>query len=274
MVAVPVPIRLAVYTVWEMRCAYCWTPLDFDALEVDHIIPKALTGDALHQQLKLHGLPEDFDKNSPENLVASCRPDNGCRKGKKPPPQAPSIALILQQARDRAPRVTQIASSYSSGAKADFALAQLLDLAKRNPDSLDEERREKINTLAEALSRTYRFRGLIKDDTIIYGDRSDLTSRRVILIDPESSLPKVALVLEQNHEKGKSIQNGAEPIAWAVRTKFGDYLTVLHYDERGTWEDIWLPVPFINGSPVFAASWDECPPGARVALRQAGFRAS
>ena len=51
----------------------------YSSFEVDHLVPKSLTGDKLDQALADYGLPVSFDIYALPNLVPSCRPCNGSR---------------------------------------------------------------------------------------------------------------------------------------------------------------------------------------------------
>lgn len=98
--------RLAIFKAWNERCVWCRIPLFFSEMEVDHVIPKSLDSEYAVPLIAAHGLADDFDLRSLENLTVSCGPCNA-GKGRKPPPEAPSITLVLATARSHAPGIAQ-----------------------------------------------------------------------------------------------------------------------------------------------------------------------
>lgn len=117
----PEELRLALFDVWGQSCRWCRRPLTYAEMEVDHLIPKSLTGSALGDALAQHGLPADYDLDATVNLVPSCRPCNGL-KGSRPPPTAPIIATLLEMARRRAPKAEALATSFAGQRELDRAL--------------------------------------------------------------------------------------------------------------------------------------------------------
>jgi hypothetical protein len=115
-------IRLALFKAWHERCVWCRIPLYFSEMEIDHVIPKSLDGENVRRLITAHGLSCDFDLHSLENLAASCGPCNG-GKGRKPPPEAPAITLVLDTARSHAPGIADVAEKLYGKRKLDEALA-------------------------------------------------------------------------------------------------------------------------------------------------------
>lgn len=74
--------RLAIWRAYGKRCVYTATPIEFHELHIDHLIPEYLIGKPhqLKTLLDKLGLPENFDLNSPKNLIP-CRSNINQSKG-------------------------------------------------------------------------------------------------------------------------------------------------------------------------------------------------
>lgn len=117
-------IRLAVFIEWGQRCTWCHQPLSYFEMELDHLIPKGLSGRALREALYQHGLPTDYKVHSTRNLVPSCRPCNAS-KSKRLPPTAPGVALLLEQASQHAPEVEKRAAKWKTARGLERALGEI-----------------------------------------------------------------------------------------------------------------------------------------------------
>lgn len=107
--------RLAMWKAWNERCAWCHNALDFGDMEVEHLIPKSLKGEMRWEVLKAHGLAEDYDLDSTQNLgPAHGHPCNRA-KASSPLPDSPRIALLLAKAEHLAPEIESAAASTSQG---------------------------------------------------------------------------------------------------------------------------------------------------------------
>jgi hypothetical protein len=93
-------------------------------MELDHLLPKSLTGPERSEALALHGLPEDWDLCALENQAPACATCNG-RKSSRVPPDAPIIALLLQEATKNAELVRKRAAQLASDRALENALAIL-----------------------------------------------------------------------------------------------------------------------------------------------------
>ncbi len=118
------PIRLGLFLAWRQRCAWCDGPLTFSEVEVDHVIPQSLDGPALAEVLALHGLPSSYNVQGLQNLVPACGRCNG-KKGKRPPPATPVIALLLERAARLVGQIEQGAAELITKRKVDNAAAVL-----------------------------------------------------------------------------------------------------------------------------------------------------
>lgn len=128
--------RLALFERWSERCVWCARPLIFAEMEVEHLLPKSLTGDERTQVLATHGRPEDFDLDSLENLAPSCGPCNRS-KGNRPPPDAPRITTLLRDARERAPEIRDAAERLTRTGRIQKSLAVVLAAADAgDPDTI------------------------------------------------------------------------------------------------------------------------------------------
>lgn len=148
-------LRLAIFVACDERCVWCSRPIQFNEMEVEHLIPKGLAGDELADALEAHGLPPDYDREGLQNLSSSCRPCNA-GKGRKPPPNAPVISLLLEQARVRAPEVQRWAAEFSEGGRLEVAIATFESIASERALRPDEAKRLEIaaRALAPIMSRT------------------------------------------------------------------------------------------------------------------------
>ena len=93
--------RISMRVVRRLERAMCpvTVPLRFSDLQIDHVIPKSLSGKALAECLALHSLAPDYDREASYNLVPACAKCNGPGgKGWKTPPRTPAISLLLQKA--------------------------------------------------------------------------------------------------------------------------------------------------------------------------------
>lgn len=67
--------RWVIWDVYKRKCIYCSEPiLDFSNLNIDHLLPESLheNQSKLQEILKKHSLPENYDINGYQNLIASC----------------------------------------------------------------------------------------------------------------------------------------------------------------------------------------------------------
>ncbi|WP_296602238.1 HNH endonuclease [Nocardioides sp.] len=120
--------RFALFLAYPEKCVWCGRPITFATFEVEHLIPRSLEGDERAEVLRLHGLPKTFDLESVENLAPSCRECNG-RKGKRHPPQAPIIAMLLADAAHKAPGIRAAADGAMTKAKVENAFGVILAAA-------------------------------------------------------------------------------------------------------------------------------------------------
>jgi hypothetical protein len=123
--------RYAVYVLGGDRCVWCGRPITFSEMELDHLIPKSLSGDELSEVLGMHGLPSGYDLESIENLVPSCRKCNG-GKGYRPPPATPIVTMMLESAAARAPEVRKRAEITISRRDLSVAIGKIEVAVKQN----------------------------------------------------------------------------------------------------------------------------------------------
>jgi hypothetical protein len=117
--------RIALLGAWLDKCAWCRRSITVSELEVDHILPESLTGDALVEALRLHGQPESYDLQEAYNLVPACGRCNRFKGNEVPPADAPIIAIFLRTARKRAPQITASTEKLKRKRSVDRALAVL-----------------------------------------------------------------------------------------------------------------------------------------------------
>lgn len=148
--------RLALFERWGETCVWCGRPLIFADMEVEHLLPKSLTGDELAAALRLHGRPQDLDLDSLENLAPSCGPCNRT-KGNRPPPDTPRISTLLRDAHDRAPRIRANAERLAKSRSVQRALTIVLTAVGTGDEPTIRKLREAVDELrvgfAEATGR-------------------------------------------------------------------------------------------------------------------------
>lgn len=151
-------LRLAMFEVWGERCGWCGEPIHYVEMEIDHVIPKHLNGEALAKVLEDFGLPGDFDLLALENLVPSCGACNGAsRKGRRPPPNVPIVANLRRTAADRAGAIAERADRF----RGDAELAKALTVIEVHSLSMNRsvEERELLKHAVEIASGRVRPRG-------------------------------------------------------------------------------------------------------------------
>ncbi len=140
------PQRLAVFTVHRGRCWLCNTPVAFNEMEVEHIIPESLIGNAkLADVLKLYGRSEDFDLNSYENWMPAHRRCNGF-KGDLVLEAAPIVLIWLQKAAAAAAEARRIEKAAISERELDRSIARVLVAIERG--QITDAQREAIGAIA------------------------------------------------------------------------------------------------------------------------------
>jgi hypothetical protein len=142
--------RLALLKVCRYQCVWCREPLGFAELEIEHLIYKEASAVELSGWVSLHNLPTPYDVHETYNLAASCGDCNG-KKGKRKPPDAPIVAYLFEEARDRAPEVEAEAALLSKRRD----MAPLLAFVESNRDNPDVIKRiseyvDKVKIVADA----------------------------------------------------------------------------------------------------------------------------
>jgi len=102
--------RYGVFTAHGEKCWMCGKMLDLASMEVDHVIPESLLErpEELARVLHAFGLPPDFDLQSYQNWLPSCRRCNG-KKLAEVFEATPLIQGELKKAREKAPRAKELA---------------------------------------------------------------------------------------------------------------------------------------------------------------------
>lgn len=126
--------RFALYEAWGKRCAWGKEPIQCNAFEVDHVIPKSLSGQALDRVLADYGLSASFDLYALQNLVPSCRICNAA-KGRRPMPSAPILLDVLAKARERVPWIRRRVEELE-GDRAMSEVLTILQGARLTPSQL------------------------------------------------------------------------------------------------------------------------------------------
>ncbi|PAZ09893.1 hypothetical protein CLM62_43895 [Streptomyces sp. SA15] len=100
-------LRFVLYDVWGKRCYWCHRPTDFNAIQIDHLLPQQAGRDRLEELKTTYGLPDDFDIHDPANLAPICIDCNG-RRGKSNDEYGPVPAFLSQLDKARQRRDTVI----------------------------------------------------------------------------------------------------------------------------------------------------------------------
>lgn len=124
--------RWAIFTVHGDKCYLCNCPIDLVTMEVDHIIPESLeTEPERFAKIRVDfGLPEDFNLNSYENWLPSCRKCNG-DKSSTVLEMVPIIQLQLQRASGKADRCREAEAKTESNKALGKALNTLMREGER-----------------------------------------------------------------------------------------------------------------------------------------------
>jgi hypothetical protein len=72
--------REALWRAFGKVCFYCELPLDFAAMEIDHLIPESTAPDDLKSLKARLGLPDGFSVTGYENLAPACSNCNGRKR--------------------------------------------------------------------------------------------------------------------------------------------------------------------------------------------------
>jgi hypothetical protein len=79
----PTARRIAIWDAHQRKCIYCSTPIMYDLLEIDHIIPERFANDRIEFERILadYDLPSDFDLNHWNNLLPCHKRCNNRKTG-------------------------------------------------------------------------------------------------------------------------------------------------------------------------------------------------
>jgi hypothetical protein len=124
------------YLTWGKCCVWCKRPIMYGSFEVDHLVPKSLTGEKLARALADYGVPASFDIYALSNLAPSCRPCNGS-KGNRPVRGAPVVVAVLDKTRQRAPKIEKRVAKFDRS----LALNELTALFETIQPTADEMKR-------------------------------------------------------------------------------------------------------------------------------------
>ncbi|MEU3349957.1 hypothetical protein ABZ723_34295 [Streptomyces sp. NPDC006700] len=95
-------LRFVLHDIWGRRCYWCHRPTDFNAIQIDHLLPQQAGADRLEELKTSYNLPDDFDIHDPANLAPICIDCNG-RRGKSNDEYGhpPVFLTTLNKARQR-----------------------------------------------------------------------------------------------------------------------------------------------------------------------------
>jgi hypothetical protein len=178
--------RFTLFLAWPHRCVWCTKPITFATFEVEHLIPRSLSGTDRAEALALHGLTSDFDLESLENLAPACRECNG-GKGDRVPPRAPGVSILLDKAKEHAPGIRAAADKRISKAKVSNALG-VLRVAAANEDG-DRTVRELVRSgLAEVMAEIERVTGVLQEAAATPAPATEIGAQVEVPLHPALSL--------------------------------------------------------------------------------------
>lgn len=285
--------------IWKGKCSYCKMGLFLNEMEMDHLVPKHLTGHELATALMELGLADDFDIESLGNLTPMHRLGCNSSKSGRPPLRSLFSEEILRRAEVNAPKIEELALRLKSDSSIARALAVLRKAQRAGDSRLDEDSTIEqmavkfglpklidedetglpglVNATLDTTALTYTLQTGRKHVTythISYKNSIEGMARREVWLVAPPGQQRLAVVIERDTDVGTSIQNAAERIAAAVHEVYPGFLTVLHYDESkpAAWGNWWMPVPLDGGGMgVFGSSITDFP-SAAASLRLVGLR--
>lgn len=119
--------RFAVYVTHLEKCYLCTKPVDFQSMQVDHVIPESLLDDQnfLNTIKDSFGLPSSFNINSYYNWMPSCAPCNRKKLAMVFEP-TPIIQAVLQQAALKVNKAMELEYKTITNKKIGHSLSTLL----------------------------------------------------------------------------------------------------------------------------------------------------
>jgi len=93
--------RRAIWEAHKHKCFYCSTPLKWDDIRIDHVVPEHLNDKPEERKKVLLsiGLDEGWSLNEDHNLVPSCNPCNSQKGGQVYPEQ--QLIHLLNRIKDK-----------------------------------------------------------------------------------------------------------------------------------------------------------------------------
>jgi len=142
--------RYAVLATHGDKCYLCNAPLTLVTMEVDHVLPESLDTDPdefVRVRTAL-GRPEDFDLNSHENWLPSCRPCNR-RKASTVFEASGIVQVYLQQAAAKAGDARAVQTASLTDARISKAVGVLL--IAQEGGTLTQQQLQALAPLREAV---------------------------------------------------------------------------------------------------------------------------
>ncbi len=179
-------MRLALYEVWKSKCSWCDEPVDFNGLQIDHILPRTASTTRLAELVsQLSGRPRgDYDVHDPYNLAPIC---STCNRRKKDLDltSVPLVVTILDRAYTLRAIVIEKVEAFPTSGNVAKGLVTAIEADIDNPAAraaLDEHAPRLIQKVA------------LMDPSMA---DSYLITRRVRLEDPDRQSPShVRLTLD------------------------------------------------------------------------------
>jgi len=184
------------------RCFHCNAPIDYQQLEIDHLIPEALLADesGLFAVLRRYDLPEDFDLNGDQNLVPSCNACNGKKSNLLINPNQIAIYLALTQA--RAGKVAELRKKYGRRILTNKLFLDLVgayEAGTTNPKEIDRLTRKYFGDSTVKLSYPLNF---VRAPDLTVLNRADLEDFR----DAELLIFDTPGGIELEHDDGRKLE--------------------------------------------------------------------
>ncbi|WP_288442204.1 HNH endonuclease signature motif containing protein [uncultured Pseudomonas sp.] len=130
--------REAIWLAFDQKCFYDGRPLSFNSMHIDHLIPECLLKNPSEYAKVLASLGlEEFDINSPLNLVPACQICNSGKGGMNV--AANQMILYLNQVREKQQRLNKILGEKKSAKSVDKIIRDIgrsIDLGRFDVDEL------------------------------------------------------------------------------------------------------------------------------------------
>lgn len=181
--------RYAIWKAYGQRCFYCCENIRYREFEVDHIIPQTLAGVELQQILEASGLPQDWNIQNLENLVAACSMCNRKKSDRLSSPR--QMILLTTGAKAHVPIVEALIERYTREDRSDKVrafLEQALLSGDFTSDDFEKMKKMAVGTGAVSLTTPINFADIALSELSAV-DIARLREQRLNAITIEMQMP-------------------------------------------------------------------------------------